>query len=185
MSGVGWQPAPEGFRPVQYNRDGTQRGSLDRAEEARAAKQKALSETRKREATETDSLTAGRPGSEAPVDVLDAALLALRAEPHHLHSADSHGTLTMDTPEAKRARDRARLDAAQAQAAAAIERAAEKEKAEKAEAEDEYKSLPWLNRTAEEDDALIEQDEETDAFIEAGADDDFQWLRDYDGTKES
>jgi hypothetical protein len=91
----------------------------------------------------------------------------------------------MDTPEAKRARDRARLDAAQAQAAAAIERAAEKEKAEKAEAEDEYKSLPWLNRTAEEDDALIEQDEETDAFIEAGADDDFQWLRDYDGTKES
>jgi hypothetical protein len=93
----------------------------------------------------------------------------------------------MDTPGAKRVRERALLDAEQAQAAAAVERAADKKKAEKDEAEDEYeyKSLPWLNRTAEEDEALIEQDEDSDAFIEEGADGDFQWLREYDGTKES
>jgi len=40
MAGVGWGPAPEGFREVKYGPDGVQRGSLDKVEEALAARQK-------------------------------------------------------------------------------------------------------------------------------------------------
>jgi hypothetical protein len=184
MSGAGWQPAPEGFRPVQHNPDGTQRGSLDRAEAARAARQKERAKARKQVETQTSSLIEGRPGSEAPADIIDGILLALRAEPHHLHSADSHGTLTMDTPGAKRARERARLDAQQEAAAVAIKQAVEKKK----DGEDENSGFDFStyeDAPEAELNALFAEDDEADVLISEGANDDFSYIFENTGTEEN
>jgi len=158
MSGAGWQPPPPGFREVRYGPDGSLRGSLDEVEAARAARQKERAKARENEEAQADSLIEGRPGSEAPVDIIDGIVLSFRAEPHRLHSADSHGTLAMDSPEAKRARQRARLDSHQEAASEAIKKAVERKKDEMAE-DDDY-NPPWLNRTEEENDELIDSQED-------------------------
>jgi hypothetical protein len=89
-----FSPPPEGFRPVEYNRDGTIRGNLDKVEEARAAQQ---GERAKARETSADSSGLTDPiGFDVPIDVFDLALASLVANESHLIR---NKEMSLDTPE--------------------------------------------------------------------------------------
>jgi hypothetical protein len=97
---------------------------------------------------------------DAPRDVIDALVLQLKAEPWRVKS----DALTLDTPQAKRQRERSRLDAEQEKARKTLEKVvAERQDAKK---EQEYDELEATERSIfgeyskEELDAITEWENE-------------------------
>lgn len=85
---VGWQGSPEGFRPVQYNPDGTMRGRIPKEEtEKRLAKHKADMASYEARTLEQEAKAIRKAAGvkepveiHAPKDVLDLTVMNLLAD---------------------------------------------------------------------------------------------------------
>lgn len=155
MAGVGFGPAPDGFREVRYGPDGMQRGSLDKREEARAARQKDLAASRKREDAVADPMTQGQPGSETSVDAFDLAIAAIVAgESYRVRGLD----ISLDTPEKRAARNQEWREEQRAKTKAVLDKVDQKLKDEE---EDPYS---FEGVSDEEAESIIERDDDDEAF---------------------
>jgi hypothetical protein len=177
--GLGYgQPPPDGYR-VASDEHGNSIDPFSGAE--RAAMRKAAEEAKqgeieaRREAKESGAETfTPMPLHGEPGDILDAAVLAVAAEPWRMHSAAPGGELNMDTPEAKRQRERQRLDEQRAKVEQTIARVSG-EPDEDAEVEAEYQK--WVRKglspdpTDEdlEDEEYARQEAALEAELEAEA----------------
>jgi hypothetical protein len=126
--GLGYgDPPPKGFR-VASDEHGNSIDPFSGAE--RAARRKEAEDARlaeneaRRQAKESgeDTFTP-TPLHGDPNDILDAAVLAVAAEPWRMHGSGPEGGLVMDTPAAKRQRERQRLDSERAKVEKTIARA--------------------------------------------------------------
>jgi hypothetical protein len=177
MSNLGPGAAPpKGFRvasDVHGNAldpfSGVERSRMRKA--AEEAKQAEIEIRREAKESGADTFTP-TPLHGEPGDILDAAVLAVAAEPWRMHSDAPGGELIMDTPEAKRQRERQRLDEQQAKARETIARVSG-EPDEDAQVEAEYQK--WVRRgltpdpTAEdlEDAEYARQEAELEAELQA------------------
>jgi hypothetical protein len=178
--GLGYgDPPPKGFRVASDEHgnaldpfSGAERSKMRKAaEEAKQAEIEARQEAKESGAdTFTPTPLHGEPG-----DILDAAVLAVAAEPWRMHSSAPGGELNMDTPEARRQRERERLDEQQAKARETIARVSG-EPDEDAEVGAEYQK--WVREgltpdpTAEDEEdaeyARIEKELEAELEAETG-----------------
>jgi hypothetical protein len=124
--GVGYgDPPPKGFRIASDEHgnsidpfSGAERAEMRKtAEEARQAENEA-----RREAKESGEKFTPTPLHGDPNDILDAAVLAVAAEPWRMHGAGPEGGLVTDTPAAKQQRERQRLDEEQSKVRKTIAR---------------------------------------------------------------
>jgi hypothetical protein len=175
MVGYG-DPPPKGYRIASDEHgnsidpfSGVERGAMRKAaEEAKQAEIDARREAKESGAEKfTPTPLHGEPG-----DILDAAVMAVAAEPWRMRSHAPGGELNMETPEAKRQRERQRLDEQQAKVRETIARVSG-EPDDDAEVEAEYQK--WVRRgltpdpTAEdlEDAEYARQEAELEAELEA------------------